>query len=250
MNVEEGIVDPFLVDVDDIIAIVQEYFVEWSIPEELCLDSEVINRLSSVIRLQSDWIKHRSTSLYTDPFLLEDKIRRLPSKELAEIFLKTWNPIVEKEQLSIPSIKEAIEYWQKLIPLKERWPQFTPSKIEFGFTSREELIEERLLSDETFNGELEEFWRELKERVNENGKIQYWKFISEDSYSETVDRAYKTSFLVTYGYATLEINPLEDEIFIRPFDIQDTNLTGEVMNSIPISITSEEWSKWRKNKEN
>ena len=36
-----------------------------------------------------------------------------------------------------------------------------------------------------------------------------------DTYEETVQRAFITSFLVTYGYATLEIDQLEEEIFIK-----------------------------------
>ncbi|MEM4701737.1 MAG: hypothetical protein QXZ51_06300, partial [Candidatus Bathyarchaeia archaeon] len=70
--VEERSLDPFLVDVNEIIRVVREFFPEWEQPEDLCLDAEAINRLASVIRLQSEWVKHRSTSLYTDPFLLEE----------------------------------------------------------------------------------------------------------------------------------------------------------------------------------
>ena len=71
-SVEERGLDPFLVDVDDVIAVIREYFPEWEDLDDLCLDAETINRLASVIKLQSEWVKHRSTSLYTDPFLLEE----------------------------------------------------------------------------------------------------------------------------------------------------------------------------------
>ena len=72
-GIEAHTVDPFLLNVDEIIRIVQEYFPEWDQPEELNLDSEAIHHLASVIKLQSEWVKQRSTSLYTDPFLLEEK---------------------------------------------------------------------------------------------------------------------------------------------------------------------------------
>jgi len=60
-SVEEKGLDPFLVEVDDILAVVQKYFPDWELPDELCLDAEAIHQLASVIKLQSDWVKHRST---------------------------------------------------------------------------------------------------------------------------------------------------------------------------------------------
>ena len=72
-GIEAHTVDPFLLNVDEIIRIVQEYFPEWDQPEELNLDAEAIHHLASVIKLQSEWVKQRSTSLYTDPFLLGGK---------------------------------------------------------------------------------------------------------------------------------------------------------------------------------
>ena len=68
---------------------------------------------------------------------------------------------------------------------------------------------------------MEKFWDELKTSVakkGEDGKIRYWDFIGSDSYGETVDRAFMTSFLITYGYATLEIHPLEEETFFVPYE--------------------------------
>jgi hypothetical protein len=99
-SVEERGLDPFLVDVNDVIKIVREYFPEWESMEEFSLDAETINRLASVIKLQDDWIKHRSTSLYTDPFLIEEKLRKLSQESLARLFLNAWHPIIELEQIS------------------------------------------------------------------------------------------------------------------------------------------------------
>jgi hypothetical protein len=83
------------------------------------------------------------------------------------------------------------------------------------------LIRERILRDKAFSEELENFWQELKEQLEEkgsDGKIRYWDFVGAETYEETVHRAFMTSFLVTYGYATLEIRPLEEEIFIKPYE--------------------------------
>jgi len=53
-SVEERGLDPFLVDVNDVIKIVREYFPEWESMEEFSLDVETINRLALVIKLQGD----------------------------------------------------------------------------------------------------------------------------------------------------------------------------------------------------
>jgi hypothetical protein len=53
LAVENRKVDPFMLDVDDIIKVVKEYFPQWQEPEEFNLDSEAIHHLASVIKLQT-----------------------------------------------------------------------------------------------------------------------------------------------------------------------------------------------------
>lgn len=246
--VEERSLDPFLVDVDEIIRVVREFFPEWEQPEDLCLDAEAINRLASVVRLQSEWVKHRSTSLYTDPFLLEEKVKRIEKEAIVEAFLGAWHPIIELEQVTLHSLKEALQYWESLPPLKDRWKEFPAPKETGGAATREELIRLKILRDKAFTEELENFWNELKKLAaekGENNKIRYWDFVSAETYEETVHRAFMTSFLVTYGYATLEVRPLEEEIFIKPFEKQQKRAAKKQLVSIPIAITREEWEKWR-----
>jgi len=248
-SVEERSLDPFLIDIDDVINVIKEYFPEWELPEDLCLDAETIHQLASVIKLQSEWVKHRSTSLYTDPFLLEEKLKRISKEDVASIFLKAWHPIVELEQISLHSLAEAIEYWKSLLPLNERWKEFSPEEVETGLATREELIKQRILRDKAFSEELENFWQKLGRKVEEkgeDGKIRYWDFIGAETYEETVNRAFMTSFLVTYGYATLEIHPLEEEIFIKPYKKPLTKIGENQLVSIPIAITVDDWMKWKR----
>jgi hypothetical protein len=248
-SIEDRSLDPFLINVDEIISTVREYFPNWEIPEDLCLDAETIHRLASVIKLQSDWVKHRSTSLYTDPFLLEEKLERIGKEEMVEIFVKAWRPVIELEQISLHSLTEAIRYWESLLPLKERWKNFPPAEVGAGFTTREELVQQRILRDRAFSEELEAFWHELKNNVEEkgeNGKIHYWDFVGANTYEETAHRAFMTSFLITYGYATLEIYPLEEENFIKPYEKPMTNIGKKQLVSIPIAVTTEDWKKWKR----
>jgi hypothetical protein len=248
-SIEERSLDPFLMDLKENINTIREYFPQWKIPEDLCLDAETINRIASVVKLQSEWVKHRSTSLYTDPFLLEEKLRRLDKEEIVRTFTRAWYPIVEWEQISLHSLAEAVRYWNSLVPIKERWKETPPEEFESGSATREELVRERILRDKAFSEELENFWGELKSlaaQKGENGKIRYWDFIGEQSYEETVNRAFMTSFLVTYGYATLEIHPLEEEMFIVPFEKQVVKTGKQQLVSVPIAISAANWQRWKR----
>lgn len=248
-SVEERSLDPFLMDVDEVIAVVKEYFPEWEMPEDLCLDAETINHLASVIKLQGEWVEHRSTSLYTDPFLLEEKLARMSKEEIIKIFLKAWHPIVELEQVSLHSLLQAMRYWTNLLPLSERWKKPSAEKVEAGLTTEEELVRDRILRDKAFSEELENFWQKLKaetEEKGETGRISYWNFVAAETYEETVYRAFMTSFLVTYGYATLEIYPLEEELFIRPYKKPLAEIGEKQLTSIPIAVTVEDWMRWKR----
>jgi hypothetical protein len=247
--IEAHTVDPFMLDVDDIIRVVKEYFPSWEQPEDLNLDSEAIHHLASVIKLQSEWVKHRSTSLYTDPFLLEEKITQSNKEEIIGLFLKAWHPVVELEQISIHSLAEAMRYWDTLLPLKERWKELAVPEVEVGTATRDELISQRILLDKAFSEELENYWQELKEKVKEKGhegKILYWDFVGAETYEGTVQRAFLASFLITYGYATLEIHPLEEEVFIKPFEKPIAQIATQQSISIPIAVTYESWQKWKR----
>ena len=245
-SVEERSLDPFLLDISELIGVIKEYFPEWELPEDLCLDAETIQHLASIVGLQSDWIKQRSTSLYTDPFLLEERLKRTSKKCIAKIFLKVWHPTVELEQISIRSLEEAIKYWQSLAPLNERWKEYSKAENETGIATREELVQLQIMRDRAFSEELEQKWNELKEKTRKKGedaKIPYWRFICAETYEETVYNAFMVSFLVTYGYATLEIHPLEEEIFIKPYDEPLEKIDEKQSVSIPIAVTVEDWRR-------
>jgi hypothetical protein len=229
--------------------VVKEYFPHWEKPEDLNLDAETIHHLASAIKLQSEWVKHRSTSLYTDPFLLEEKITQAGKEEMIGLFLKAWHPVVELEQISIHSLAEAMRYWEALLPLRERWKELAAPKVEIGTATRDELIRERIMGDKVFSEELENYWQELKEKVKEkghDGKILYWDFVGAETYEETAQRAFLASFLITYGYATLEIHPLEEEIFIKPFETPIAKIGTQQSISIPIAVTHDNWQKWKR----
>ena len=247
--IENHTADPFTLNIDEIIKIVKEYFPHWEHPDELKLDAEALHHLASVIKLQSEWVKQRTTSLYTDPFLLEEKMLQIGKEEIVNIFLKAWSPLVEFEQISVNTLAQALLYWEALAPISERWKEIDASEVSMGSASRDELIKQRVLGDKEFSEELNCYWEELKNCVankGSDGKIQYWDFIGSETYEETVQRAFLTSFLVTYGYATLEINRLEEQVFIKPFDHPRTELLTRQLTSVPIAVSSVDWQKWKR----
>ncbi len=247
--IEAHTVDPFTLNVDDIIRMVKEYFPNWEQPEDFNLDAEAIHHLASVIKLQSEWVKHRSTSLYTDPFLLEEKITQAPKDEMISVFLKAWHPLVELEQISIHSLATAMRYWEQLVPLNERWKTLEVPEVAVGTATRDELVKQRVLSDKAFSEELEAYWQELKAKVQEKGqddRMRYWDFVGAETYEDTVQRAFLASFLITYGYATLEVYPLEEEIFIKPFKTPVAKIASQQSVSVPIAVTVKDWQKWKR----
>jgi hypothetical protein len=234
---------------DEIINIVKQYFPNWANPDELKLDAEALHHLATVIKMQSEWVKHRSTSLYTDPFLLEEKIRQTSKQGMVDVFLGAWSPLVEFEQLSLHSLAQGLLYWEALAPMGDRWKDMDVSQVAMGSVSRDELVKQQVLGDREFSEELECYWQELKVKVTEkalSGKIAYWDFIGADTYEETVQRAFLTSFLVTYGYATLEIDRLEETIFILPYDTPRKEALTEQSTSVPIAVSCADWQKWKR----
>ena len=251
-DIENKTTDPFTLNVDDIITVVKEYFPHWEQPDELKLDAEALHHLASVIKLQSEWVKQRSSSLYTDPFLLEEKIKKTSKQDMTSVFLSAWNPIVEFEQLSLQNIAQSLLYWNTLLPLGDRWKKIDVSETSMGSVSREEMVKERILSNKEFADELTAYWLELKIKTAEKGigdKIDYWDFIGAETYEETVQHAFLTSFLVTYGYATLEIDRLEETIFILPFNEPRIEALTVQSTSVPIAVSFEDWQKWRRGKQ-
>ncbi|MDR1991976.1 MAG: hypothetical protein LBQ98_00490 [Nitrososphaerota archaeon] len=246
--IENNQVDPFTLNVDDIICVVKQYFPHWAYPDELELDAKALHHLASVIKIQSEWVKQRSTSLYTDPFLLEEKIRLTPKERLVQVFASAWTPLVEFEQLNLYNIAQGMLYWNTLEPLSERWRDIDVAAVEIGSVSRDELVKQRVLGDKEFSEELTNFWQELKLKVKEkgiDGKIGYWDFIGTDTYPETVQRAFLASFLVTYGYATLEIDRLEETVFIVPYELLHEATFSAQCTSVPLTVSCEDWQKWR-----
>lgn len=245
VDVERKGANPFEVEVKEILDTLRKYLHSWKVLEEFILDAEALNSIASVVNLQGNWVKHRSTSLYVDPLLIEFKIKAIDVRRLVDIFVKAWHPIIEFEGLSKKRVGEAVDYWNQLLPLDKRKINFPAPVNNLESTTFEELLKQRLISEESFNEKLQNLWGELKKMADDRDPVPYWVFITADTYEETIYRAYMTSFLITYGYAAMEVNPLEEEAFLIPYDeIKETNPKIQSV-SIPISIDYETWKRMR-----
>ena len=245
IDVERKAVNPFEVEVIEILNILRKYLPHWKFTEDFVLDAEALDKVASIINLQGDWIKHRSSLLYVDPLLMELKIKMIDTQRLVDIFLKTWHPIIEFEGLSRKRVSEAVSYWNQLIPIDERRANFPSPLSNLESISFEELLKQSLISEQSFNKVLKNLWEELKKQVGDKGQISYWLFITADTYEETISRAYLTSFLITYGFAAMEVNPIEEEAFLIPYNerVEMDSKTQSV--SMPIPIDHETWERVR-----
>ena len=69
-----------------------------------------------------------------------------------------------------------------------------------------------------------------------------------DTYAETLIQAYLTSFLVSYGYADLKVHPLEEKMYLYPYEKKNSKKDTPSF-SFPISVSYEAWKRWQEGKE-
>lgn len=246
--VESRGTDPFEVEVQEVLNTLRKYLPNWKALEDFVLDSETLRRIAGIVRLQGDWVKRRSTSLFVDPLLVEVKLKLMGTQRLLEVFQKSWHPVVEMEGLSRRRVEQAIDYWNLLASLDARRLQLPEPSDTLSSLTAEELIKRSILSEESFRKTLERLWEELREKVGAAGRILYWDFVQQKTYDETVKRAYLVSFLITYGYATMRINPLEEELYLVPNAEITEPAFGKQALTIPIAIDRETWERRRGNK--
>jgi len=244
-SVQAGSVEPFAVDIDYMLEVIRRYYPETVNLKDFCTDAAAIRGLSDVLLRQNEWIQHQSTTLYKDPFLLNQQIQRMDISAIADSFLKSWHPMVQMEQLSAKTLAGSLGYWTDLIPMAERWKNPQLQLIDAGTATMDEARELGILPVEGFADMMEAFWIELGERVNEGGSIAYWDWIGAGSYDETVKRSYLTVFLVSYGYARIESDRFGDKVEIIHNETPRPD-TKQAMISIPTLIDYEEWRRWRK----
>ncbi len=230
--IEERKLNPFLIDFPSSIKILREYLLSCKTLKDYCLDAEALNALSKVVELQNSQLIFQSSKLYVNPETLKRKLYSSTLESLAKAFLENWHPLVELEQLTIKSIVNGLSYWGKFSPHKRH------RTIKLNFESPTVIdAKQALEKKEKLSSLMIKLWKEMMELTDKDGKIDYWVFISKNDFSTTVKRAYVTSFLITYGYASLVT--YDDRLYLIPNrNIEKINYKDATV-SFPISIRRE-----------
>jgi hypothetical protein len=235
--IEQRKFNPFFLDVKLGVETLREYFPLWEDFQDHCLDAHALNRLSEVVRLQNTQLKFQSSALYAEPEFIAKKFERMSEKRLAEVFLQSWHPTAELEQITNESMSAALDYWNLLLPIQERWKRRVYSRGKNPESADSNTLTGLGIRGEEFGAQLTALWKELVQlHILEPKSIDYWKFVKRPNHQETVRRAYFVSFLVTYGFAKMQLEG--DLITLLPID-KPTNKPVEGGMSFPISISNE-----------
>lgn len=225
--------DPFQIDIREKLETLKKHLPEWKLIDVMLRDSEAMQQLVAIVKLQDQWIKHRASSLYIDPMLLELKIRLLSKEDLASSFVKCWHPTAQVDQLTARGLEKAFVYWRELVPMSERF------RNEFGNYGTvaaqmdfEELESLNIFTKEQFETRLNRLNDELLQKAGD-AEIDYRSFIEAKTFEEKAVRAYLAAFLVTEGRATIRTDPLTEKIFILPV----VGTPGTETKSVAIEIT-------------
>ena len=224
--------NPFEVDIREKLLVLKKHLPEWKVIDIMLMDSEALQQLVQIVKLQDQWIKFRASSLYIDPLLLELKIRLLTKDDLADSFVKCWHPIANLDQLTPRGLEKAFTYWRDLTPFSERFKEelgnyaIAPGQMDF-----EELQSLSMFTREQFETGLNTLFKELRERSSD-GEMDYREFTRGPRFEETAVRAYMLSFLVTEGRANIRVDPLTEQVFISPI----MGKPGDVTKSVALEV--------------
>ncbi len=234
-SVKSSSADPFEVDIAEKILLLKKQLPEWRFLDELLLDSEAMLELAQIVKLQDEWLKHRASSLYIDPLLVQLKVKLLTRDELSEAFIKSWHPAVQVDQVSPKGLERAFVYWRDLSPMAERFrDKFGSYGTKPGSVGYAELVELGIFTEQQFEMRLKDLHQSLLQK-SDGSWIDYREFIGADTCEEKVSRAYLLAFLISEGLASLRVDPLSGEVWTMAL----SEKAGGVPKSVAISVTGD-----------
>ena len=232
---ESSSANPFDVDIKEKIQLLKDKLPEWRFLDELLVDSEAMLELAQIVKLQDEWLKHRASSLYIDPLLIQLKVKLLAKEALSEAFIKSWHPVAQVDQISPKGLEKAFVYWRDLTPMAERFKdQFGSYGTRPGSVDYTDLVELGVFTKEQFESSLTRLFDELLQKSNGEW-VDYREFVNADSFEEKVRRAYLIAFLISEGRALLRTEPLTGKIWTMAV----TEKAKGVPKSVAISVTGE-----------
>lgn len=236
-SIENRRFNPFLLDISEALRIIRCHSSKLRTLDDHLLDMRAITSVARVVGLQSADLRFQSSALYVDPSMVKEKLDSLSREQLAEFLLLSWHPIVELEQLTLASTKEAREFWEKMLSFFERRKRLHLGPFAVPETADlNELARMRVVEEKAYTRKMQDLWKELKERAGDDQRVDYWDFIGGSDFAQTIVRAQLVSFLVSYGYASLLRKG--NGLFLVPKAEPDPRLEGSPL-SFPIPITKE-----------
>lgn len=220
-------------DIREKLQTLKKHLPEWKLIDVMLMDAEALQQLVGIVKLQDQWIKHRASSLYIDPLLLELKLRLLTRDDLAEMFVKCWHPVAQVDQLTAKGLEKAFVYWRELVPMSERFKEefgsfgAVPEEMDF-----EELQSLNIFSKEQFESRLNDLHDEIVNRAG-GGEIDYRDFIKGSTFEETTVRAYLVAFIVTEGRASIRVDPMTEKLYLSAVP----GRPGPETKSVAVEIT-------------
>lgn len=197
---EERRLNPFHLDVHEALATADTYFPLWQDVQDLTLDARALNGLSRVVRMQEARLRYQAQLFHADPEAMVEKLGKFRAETLARVLLDAWHPVVELEQLTEGALEEAQAYWEQLEPWEERRRERPRKAPPAPHTvTLDDLLAQGVLHRDGFTGEV----AALRDDLLARGAVPYEQFVGAPTYAERVRRAYATSYLVSYGYASL-----------------------------------------------
>ncbi|MDA4124396.1 MAG: hypothetical protein OK438_02950 [Thaumarchaeota archaeon] len=234
-SVESSSADPFDVDIKEKIRVLKERLPEWKFLDELLVDSEALLELAQIVKLQDEWLKHRASSLYIDPLLIQLKVKLLAKEALSEAFIRSWHPVAQVDQLSPKGLERAFIYWRDLSPMAERFKdEFGSYGTRPGSVGYEELISLGVFTKDQFEQNLKDLHDELLEKSNGEW-VDYREFIQSETFEAQVLKGYLLAFLISEGRASLKTEPLTGRIWTTAL----TEKAKGPTKSVAISIVGE-----------
>ncbi|MEM2740451.1 MAG: hypothetical protein QXQ29_06600, partial [Candidatus Bathyarchaeia archaeon] len=185
LTVKRG-ADPFQVDVKESLGTLRSFIESASSLDDIRLDGEALYGLSTIVESQDKWIQFRSSRLFVDPLFVESRVKDASSKTLARILVSCWTPTASIDTLTQPALDLAIDYWNRLKPLKGRWGKFSRSSTEYLSLSFDEASRLGLLYDKEFDELLSGIEGYVKQLLSVKGRVEYSEIISGGSWVETV----------------------------------------------------------------
>jgi hypothetical protein len=176
-------------------------------PEEHLLYASLMRLIIETVRLQCRWLRYEADELYVDSDIAREKVNVLSMRTLNSIFLKSYHPIVEVEQLTERAMRMGEEHWEYLSEGGIDEIILGPGFMEYGAQSSEaQLVLQRIRFDEL----LDELEREIRDMAATNGnEVPYSEFVSRGGsadFTEMVSRSYLGSFLISQGRVGMVAN--------------------------------------------